>query len=75
MTALDLLPDPDPLDDSADARVVVHSRSHVGAPRLDRVEHRVAPDDVPGLLRSLLTVGLGAKPGIDYRVMDVRVVK
>ena len=60
-----------PLEDIADARVVVHRRSHRGAPRLDRVEHRVARDEVPELLRSLLTVGLDASTDTEVDVGEL----
>jgi hypothetical protein len=43
-------------------RVVVHSRPHVGAARFDRVEHRVGPEQVPGLIEALLVDGPGASP-------------
>jgi hypothetical protein len=43
-------------------RVVVHSRAQVGAAHLDRVEHRVGPDEVPGLIEALLLHGLEASP-------------
>lgn len=60
-----------PLDDIADARVVVHRRPRVGAPRFDRVEHHVAPHDVPGLLRTLLTGGPDASTATEVVVGEL----
>ena len=50
-----------PVDDG-DGRVVVHSRGYAGDPCLRRVEHRVGPELVPELLRSLLVDGLDSAP-------------
>ena len=60
-----------PLDDIADARVVVHRRPRVGAPRFDRVEHHVAPHDVPELLRTLLTAGPEASTATEIAVGEL----
>lgn len=55
-----------PLDDIEQGRVVVHRRDFPGAPRLERIEHRVGRDDVADLLRSLLVEGSDSSPGTEF---------